>query len=179
MAMPPRAAIMSLAERTRRAAQARPFLHVALRAGVVNHAAAARLLDLDGDPEAIATALRRYAETLDPVETTARSVTVRMRSGVGLEGVGDEVLLQVGDTTVGPEGDLTAIIATGEVDAEALAVVLARLAVEDRLPEVAAVGQDTLLVVVGRRQGADALRLVESVLEESPAVPTGGATDRA
>jgi hypothetical protein len=164
---------MSLAERTRRAVRARPFLLDALRAGVVNHAAAARLLDLDGDPEAVATALRRYAETLDPVEKRSRSVTVRMRSGVGFDAEDDDALLQVGDTAVGPNGGHTAIIATGDVDADALAVVLARLAVEDRSPTAAAVGRETLLVVVERRHGADAVRLVEAALEDTPDLPSG------
>lgn len=168
---------MSLAERTRRAARARPFLLAALRAGVVNHAAAARELDLDGDPEAVATALRRYAETLDPAESTSRSVTVRMRSGVGLDAGDDEVLFQVGDTTVGQDGEHTAIIASGDVDADALGAVLARLAVDDRSPKVAAVDRDTLLVVVERRHGADALRLVESALENTPGLPSGVSTD--
>ncbi|MFT4958602.1 MAG: hypothetical protein ACI9EZ_001934, partial [Halobacteriales archaeon] len=56
---------MSLAERTREAARARPFLVEGLRAKVVNYTAAARFLDVDGEVDAVATALRRYGEGLD------------------------------------------------------------------------------------------------------------------
>jgi len=43
---------MSVAERTRAAVREEPFLHDALRAGVVNYRAAARYLDV-GDEDAV------------------------------------------------------------------------------------------------------------------------------
>jgi hypothetical protein len=66
---------MSLASETRDAVRARPFLHDALAAGVVNYAAAARALDIGGDVDAITAALRRFAEELsdpDPPMATPR-----------------------------------------------------------------------------------------------------------
>ena len=74
---------MTLAADTRAALRRRPFLHDALRAGVVNYAAAARLLDVDGEQSAVVAALRRYAETLPAYAETARDARVTMRSGLG------------------------------------------------------------------------------------------------
>jgi len=78
---------MSLAAETREAARARPFVLDALRAGVLNHSAAAAWLadeaGLDGDPDAIATALRRFREELSDYATADRAASVSMRSGWG------------------------------------------------------------------------------------------------
>jgi hypothetical protein len=162
---------MSLAGETREAVRARPFLLTALRAGVVNYSAAAELLDLDGDPEAIATALRRFAEDLPAYDPESRRATVRMRSGVGRVGTGSdastEPLLSVGDAGFSPAvdgGRLTAVAASGAVDADALATVLARLSAEEIAVESAGVGGESLVVVVGRRDGAGAVRAVEDAL---------------
>ncbi|MFC6767510.1 DUF7523 family protein, partial [Natrinema soli] len=124
---------MSLAAETRRAVDRHPFLRTALRAGVVNYTAAARYLDVDGEIDAIATALRRYAEELPAYETESRDVRVRMESGIGpLESGdergtstdGDDALVTVGGTAFGAcGGDRTAIVATGDVDTAALAAV--------------------------------------------------------
>ncbi|WP_081443494.1 DUF7523 family protein [Haloterrigena turkmenica] len=163
---------MSLAAETRRTAEEHPFLVTALRAGIVNYTAAARFLEVDGETDAIATALRRYAEELSAYETDSRDVRVRMESGIGSV-VGDaeaEALLTVGGAAFGPEGgDHTAIIAAGAVDAAALAAVLQRLSLEEIAPIAAGVGEGTLLVVVDRLAGANALRAVEDALA---AVPT-------
>ncbi|MFC4541694.1 hypothetical protein ACFO5R_07115 [Halosolutus amylolyticus] len=170
---------MSLAAETRRAVDRRPFLAAALRAGVVNYTAAARYLDVDGDPEAIATALRRYAEELPTYETTGRDVRVRMRSGIGVIGgesdvedddtAGDRGLLTVGGVTVGAcDGGKTAIVATGGVDAAALAHALQTLSIDDVDPDAAAVGEGTMVIVVDRREGATALRTIEAALDRVP-----------
>ena len=166
---------MSLAAETRRAVDRHPFLRTALQAGVVNYTAAARYLDIDGEIDAIATALRRYAEELLTYETESRDVRVRMESGIGpLEGgdergtstAGDGTLVTVGGTAFGPcGGDRTAIVATGDVDTAALAAVLARLSLEDISPSAAAVADGTLVVVVARLEGANALRAVEDALD--------------
>ncbi|WP_339103660.1 hypothetical protein [Haloterrigena salinisoli] len=165
---------MSLAAETRRTAEEHPFLVTALRAGIINYTAAARFLEVDGETDAIATALRRYAEELSAYETDSRDVRVRMESGIGsVDGDAEaEALLTVGGAAFGPDGgdgDHTAIVATGAVDAAALAAVLRRLSLEEIAPIAAGVGEGTLLVVVDRLAGANALRAVEDALA---AVPT-------
>lgn len=177
---------MSLAAEVRDAVRDRPFLRDALRAGLVNYAAAAAWLvddaDLDGDPDAIATALRRFREDLPAYGTSERTASVSMRSGVGVatgsngfgEGDPDEVLLRVGDAAVVPEGSMTAIVATGDVDAAALAATLGRLATAGVEPAAAGVAGGSLVAVVDRRDGATAVRVVEAALE---AVPTNGTSE--
>ncbi|PCR90167.1 hypothetical protein CP557_06195 [Natrinema ejinorense] len=171
--MPTRNAVptMSLAAETRRAVSRHPFLLTALRADVVNYTAAARFLAVEGEPDAIATALRRYADELPSYETESRDVRVRMESGIGpLEGEGettiDDALVTIGGTAFGPcGGDRTAIVATGDVEPAALAAVLARLSVAEVSPKAAGVADGTIVIVVDRLEGADALRTVEGALE--------------
>jgi hypothetical protein len=181
----------TVAERARAAVRARPALHDALLAGVVNHAALAAQLDVDGDPGAVAAALRRYADATDPADaptapdapdasTRPGSTTrVRMRSGVALvertergdddadAAPDDAVHLAVGGTVVREGGSLTAVHASGDVDARGLEAVLGRLRVEGVSPEAAGFGGGSLLLVVARREGPDALRLVEDALKSS------------
>jgi len=178
---------MSLAAETREAVRARPFLRDALRAGVVNHSAAATWLaerdGLDGDPDAIAAALRRFREDLPEYETEERDASVSMRSGVavvesgdtelgetgGGEAEPDAHLLRVGDAAVVDGGRRTAVLATGEVDATALGAVLGRLAAADVDVAAAGVAGEALVCVVGRRDGATAVRVVEAALAAAPA----------
>ncbi|WP_128905309.1 DUF7523 family protein [Halorubrum amylolyticum] len=176
---------MSLAAETREAARARPFVLDALRAGVLNHSAAAAWLadeaglgdgEGDADTDAIATALRRFREELADYATADRAASVSMRSGVGVtedpeDGPAADPLLRVGGAAVVPDGRDTAILATGAVDAPALAAVLRRLATAGVAIEAAGVAGETLVVVVGRRDGATAVRVVEDALA---AVPTDG-----
>jgi len=171
---------MSLAADTRDAVRARPFVLDALRAGVLNHSAAAAWLadaadlggDGDADTEAIATALRRFREELPAYATAERTASVSMRSGVGVvdaDGPGDAApLLRVGGAAVVSEGGDTAILATGDVDAGALATVLRRLGAVDVAVAAAGVAGDALVVVVGRRDGATAVRVVEDALAAAP-----------
>lgn len=163
---------MSLAERTREAARAHPFLIEGLRAGVVNYTAAARFLDVDGEIDAVATALRRFGEDLEPVEQRGCDARVTMHRGVGSAEDGSDVtdpLLAVGGASVVEgDGSDTAILATGDVTPMALAHVLDRLRVEDVDPTAAGVAGDALVVVVDRRDGADALRIVEAGLTAGP-----------
>ncbi|WP_418284346.1 DUF7523 family protein [Halorubrum sp. DTA46] len=170
---------MSLAAETRDAVRARPFLFDALRAGVVNHSAAAAWLaaeaDLDGDADAIATALRRFREEQPTYATAERSASVSMRSGVGVVDEPEEpreheadALLRIAGSAVVPEGDATAVIANGDVDAAALAETLDRLRAADIAPVAAGAAGDSLLVVVGRREGATAVRVVEAALRAIP-----------
>ena len=178
--MPARAAVrtMSLAADTREAARARPFVLDALRAGALNHSAAAAWLadeadlggDGDADTDAIATALRRFREELPAYATAERAASVSMRSGVGVvEGERDaDPLLGVGGAAVVPEGRDTAILATGDVDAGALATALRRLDAVDVDVAAAGVAGDALTVVVRRRDGATAVRVVEEALSAVP-----------
>ncbi|MFC7155041.1 hypothetical protein ACFQPA_06180 [Halomarina halobia] len=174
---------MSLAAETRAAVRARPFLYDALRAGVVNYAAAARYLDV-GDEEAVTAALRRYAEELDDYEPPSGAASVAMRSGLGAVATGDggdedggggvdhgerartdaPPLLRVGESAYGPGGSLTGVLATGDVNATALAEALARLRAEGIAVEAAAVAGSALVVLVKRRDGPNAVRAVESVV---------------
>ncbi|TKR28162.1 DUF7523 family protein [Natronomonas salsuginis] len=160
---------MTVAAETRAAVREHPFLHTALRANIVNYTAAARFLGV-GDIEAVAAALRRYAEELDALERTTRRVSVSMKSGVESvdEDSGEEAnggLLSIGDRTfVDDGGDLTAIVAVGKVELPDLEVVLGRLRTAE-INAIAAAGTDGhVAVVVERRAGPDAVRLVEDAL---------------
>jgi hypothetical protein len=158
---------MTVASETRAAAREHPFLHAALRAGIVNYTAAARFLDL-GETESVAAALRRYAEELDAHERGDRRASVSMQSGIG-RAADDEGIVSVGDETFAEDsGDLTAIVATGDVDAAALESVLGRLRTADITIVATAATAGTLAVVVDRRVGPDAVRAVEGSLQEPP-----------
>jgi hypothetical protein len=154
---------MSLAAETRRAVREHPFLYDALRAGVVNYSAAARYLDV-GDQDAVVAALRRYAEELPDVTPEDRDRRVTMHSGLAVsEDAGDDALLTVGDTVLAPDsGDFTAVLASGEVDASLLGRVLGRFEVEGVDVEAAGVAGSSLVVVVDRRDGPDAVRIAEN-----------------
>ncbi|WP_256299957.1 DUF7523 family protein [Haloarchaeobius salinus] len=176
---------MTLAARTRDAAADHPFLVDALRAGVVNYAAAARFVDVDGEPEAVATALRRYAEALPDYAPSSQSVRVTMQRGLGRVGDDDataddsvnEVLLTVNDVAYGPtaDGERTAVLATGAVDAAFAAAALDRLALADVTVHAMAFDDDSLVALVGRRAGADAIRAVEAAAGSVPDRPAGEA----
>ena len=150
---------MTLAERARDAAREHPFVHDALAAGVLNYSAAARFLDV-GDEEAVAAALRRYGEQLD-APATETDVRVTMETGLG-RGAGG--LLTVGEAGFVPgEGSLTAILVSGTVSVRLFRRVLGRC--ETAAIDVCGAGysDNSILVVVERRDGPDALRFVESV----------------
>ncbi|MEF8776183.1 MAG: hypothetical protein V5A43_06735 [Haloarculaceae archaeon] len=154
---------MSLAERTRAAVRRHPFLLEGLRAGVLNYAAAARFLDV-GDHDAVVAALRRFGDDLDEYDPATGRARVRMERGFGpVEG--DDAPLVIGDLALAPDaGSATALVAHGEVSAGALARVLGCLEAAGVEVDAAAVGSDTLWVVVHGRDGPDALRVVEDAL---------------
>lgn len=160
---------MTVAEDAREAVRARPYLFDALRAGVVNYAAAAETLDIDAETDAVATALRRYAADLDP-PSVAADARVTMHSGVAPAEGGDAdgdgaALLGVGGATFAEDGGtLTAVVARGDVDARALEAALGCLRTADVAVEAAGVADGELVVVVGRRDGATAVRAVEAAL---------------
>lgn len=168
----------SLAADAREAARKHPFLLDALRAGVVNYAAAARFLapELDGDDtEPVVTALRRFAEDLPDYESGPRDARVTMESGLGETDTPADALFTLGETSFAPDaGTLTAILADGEVGPAAFAAVLDRL-VTTGVDLVAAGHVDgSLLVVVNRRDGANALRTVETALADVPEAASVG-----
>lgn len=163
---------MSVAERTRAAVRSRPFLLEALRAGVVNYAAAARAIDVADDTDAVATALRRFAEDLPSRETTARDVRVTMHGGI--ESGAADPLLAVGDAGFGDgDGPYTAVLATGDVDATALSTVIRVLEAHGLDPAAAGVAESALVVVVPRRDGPEAVQRVEGALTAVPTRATG------
>lgn len=152
---------MTVAEDTREAVDRHPFLRTALRADVVNYTAAARFLDV-GEEEAVAAALRRYADDLPDYHRPAGSATVRMESGLGRA---DGGLLSVAGEGFAPgEGSLTAVVASGSVTPTALAHVLGVLDAEGVDVAAAGVADESLAVVVGRRDGATAVRALEDAL---------------
>jgi hypothetical protein len=162
---------MTLAADTREAVRERPFLHAALQAGVVNFTAAARFLDVgdgsDEDHEAVAAALRRYADELGEFEptTAGTSARVEMRSGIGPTDDRADAVLSVGGTILAPTGgDDTGIVATGDLDPTQLATVLDRLRVADIDVHAAGATDESAVVVVPRRDGPTALRVVEETL---------------
>ncbi|WP_096391038.1 DUF7523 family protein [Halopenitus persicus] len=170
---------MSLAADARAAVRAHPFLHDALRAGVLNHAAAAEWLlahaaDLEGDPDALATAIRRFGADLEAVDRSAVRASVSMRSGVAIvdrdrAADGDpHPLATVGEVAVVPEGDLTAVLATGAVGPDVLGHALGRLRITDVDVLACAAGGEVCLLVVDRLAGADAVRVIEDALTAVP-----------
>ncbi len=163
---------MSLAAETRAAVRRHPFVLDGLRAGVVNYTAAARYLDVEGDEDAVATALRRFAEDLSDGEEPASSpggsggnARVTMESGLGETDAAADALLAVGDVALAPdEGSLTGVLARGDVGPVALERALARLRAAEVDVVAAGVGGEALVVAVERLDGADALRVVEDVV---------------
>jgi len=158
---------MSLAARTREAARDHPWLVDALGAGVVNYTDAARFLNVDGDTDAVATALRRYATDLSAPETATDDATVSMTSGIARTDEASDatpVLAVGGESFAADGGSLTAVVARGTVDPTDLRTVLGRLSVAEVPVEAAAASDRAVTIVVGRRHGADAVRIVEAVL---------------
>jgi len=167
---------VTVAERTRAAVDARPFLRDALAAGVVNYAAVAEGLsvaDAEDDTDAVTAALRRYASELSRAVPSG-DARVRMARGLSLVdtsesetgGSDDTVpLFRLGGVAlVDATGDLTAVLARGDVDARELEHVLGRLRAAGVSVTAAGVGDGVLVVVVPDRVGATALRTVEDAL---------------
>ena len=167
---------MSLAAKTRAAVSEHPFLVDALRANVCNYTAVARFLDVDGDVDAVATALRRYATELGDYRTEPHAVRVRMESGVGTTDDESDALLRVGGVAFSPAGgESTAIVVTGDVDAAAFSTALDRCRIDGVSVEASGFSAGTAAtIVVGRRDGAATLRAVEAAFERVPNAPTEG-----
>lgn len=171
---------MSLAADTREAVRQRPTLYDALQAGILNYTAAADSLDIDGDTDAIATALRRFGESLstaDNEEKPDRSMTVRMESGIdrvdtdaqlAVDGVRFDVdTAETQSAAADEHSSLTAIHATGAVDSDMLATVLGRLRIADITIQAAGIRNNSLVIVVPRSSGSQTLRAVEAVVSST------------
>jgi len=169
---------MSLAAETREAARARPFVLDALRAaGVLNHSAAAAWLadeaGLDGDPDAIATALRRFREELSDYATADRAASVSMRSGVGVvDGDSLEDADPPSSASVAQRSSRRVVTPRfsqlGRSTLRRSRRSSAGFAAADVAVEAAGVAGETLVVVVGRRDGAIAVRIAEASLAVVP-----------
>ncbi|MFB6110879.1 MAG: hypothetical protein ABEJ60_08430 [Halodesulfurarchaeum sp.] len=146
----------SIAAETRRAVDRRPFLRRALRAGVLNYSAAARELDVSDETDAVASALRRYAEELPPPESHSGSVRVRMERGT------DDRVIVAGRTAAFDSP--TAIILEGEPRPRLFANALGAVAAADVSGLAAGTVADRGVLLVPRGEGATALRHVEAAV---------------
>jgi len=147
----------SIAARTRRAVDRTPSVRQALRAGVLNYTAAARRLDLDADPDAVASALRRYEADLPPLEASERTVRVRM------DGRPDESLLSVAGED-GETADQTALLLTGALGPGPFGRAVAALAAASLVVTGAGYVEEQAVILVPDADGSAALQVVESVL---------------
>jgi hypothetical protein len=89
-----------------------------------------------------------------------------MESGLGRVEETDarEGLLRVGETSFAPdEGSLTAVLASGAVSVDTFREALGRCEIAGVGIEAAGYTSETMLVVVGRRDGPATLQIVESV----------------
>lgn len=174
---------MSLAAETRAAARAHPWLMTALRAGIVNYRAAASFLDIDGDSDSVARALRRFADTLDEFTSTDISgVTVRMHHGVDIvsddcgvvqqqdESESDILLRVTDDCILTTDGRLSAIIVNNisEISISAFMTALGCVQTEEITITAAGSTRDIFIIVVPREEGANALRSIEAALTVIP-----------
>ena len=181
---------MSLASETRAAAREHPFLLAGLRAGVINYTAAARFLDV-GETEAVAAALRRFADEQPAYTSPDRSVRVTIESGIeATDNPADEAtdnptdeatdhladaVLTVGDAGFGRgTGSLVAVVATGDVDPPVVSAVLERLAEAGVELQAAGFSGDSLVIVVDRNAGHRVIRVLESTFAAGPPRPSSG-----
>lgn len=160
---------MSLAKDTRRAVRARPWLLSALRAGVVNYAAAARSLDIGAEPDAVATAIRRFEERLPPLDAGSHDARVTMdRDAANATDLAASLLAASKDSS-----DAVAVVTvSGDVDTQVLQHCLGCLhAVGIDVHATAAV-DDRLVLLVPRRTAPDTVRTVEVALATVPGSTT-------
>ncbi len=156
---------MSIAKRTREAVERHPYLVEALRAGVVNYTAAARFLDV-GEVDAVAAALRRYANELERAAGTPSNVRLRMVTGIGPADRAADALIVVDEQEFAPgTGELTAVVSEGEIDPWTAGQILLRLANSGISPEAVAISRDRLIMVTDRERGPTVLRIVEEAFE--------------
>lgn len=155
---------MSIAKRTRAAINEHPFLVEALRADVVNYTAAARFLDV-GEAEAVAAALRRYANELPPQPKPSGASKVRMITGLGREDTADDALLKIDGASYQYEaGTLTAILVDREFSHFYDVEIRWQLRENGIDAQAIASTADQFIIVTERKDGPTTLRLVEEAL---------------
>jgi hypothetical protein len=90
-----------------------------------------------------------------------------MRSGIGHDAAGDDLVLGVMGAAVGGAGDgLTGLVCTGEVDASLLAVCIDRLAAASIVVDAAGINASTAVIIVPQRDGPAALRMIEDAVAD-------------
>ncbi|APE95797.1 DUF7523 family protein [Halodesulfurarchaeum formicicum] len=147
----------SIAAETRRAVDRTPYLRRALRAGVLNYTAAARELDVAGETDAVASALRRYADELPALEPHTSRVSVRMERNT------DKGVTVLGQASAAESP--TAISLRGDIDPGRFGNAIWALSVSDVPVLGAGTVGEAAVVLVPRGDGPTALRLVEDVLD--------------
>ncbi|WP_415487561.1 hypothetical protein [Candidatus Hikarchaeum yamanae] len=139
---------MSLAAITRREVRKTPYLYDAIRAGIVNYSAAARMLDLEGQDTAVSVSLQRLNKELPPLEMERIDANITISS--------DETNQQV------------KIMVEGPVDAKILShLILVCHMNEIRIIE-ASISRGEIQIVVEWKEGPNSLRIIERALESIP-----------
>lgn len=174
---------MSLAAETRAAARAHPWLVTALRADIINYRAAASFLDLEGDIDSVARALRRFGDSLNNFTTVGESdIPIRMHHGVDIVSDTHDMVQNQGEASVDillrlnnefiitADGQLSAIIVdtVPDMTISGFTTAIERIQMEDINIKAAGTLQDMFIVIVPRRKGASALRSVEAALTVIP-----------
>ncbi len=140
---------------------------------MVNYRAVARAIDVSGDVDAVATAIRRYAEELAPVAEDSDPPTIRIERPVRITTAPDATgLLSVGDTTVqsGTDGAAAALLVSRghAYPPRQLAADILALETNDLTPQAVGLGQTTAVIVVAQTDGPDAIRVLEDSSYPSP-----------
>jgi len=136
---------MSLAAITRRAVRKTPYLYDALRAGIVNYSAAARMLNLEGQDAAISVSLQRLSKELPPLEMASIDANITISS--------DETKQRA------------KIVIEGPVDAKALSHLILVCHMNGIRIIEASIVMGEIDIVVEWKDGPNSLRLIERALE--------------
>ncbi len=139
---------MSLAASTRRKVKNTPYLYDALRAGIVNYSAAARMLDLEGEDTAVSVSLQRLSKDLSPLEMSSVDANITINS--------DEVKQRV------------KILIEGSVDAKILSHLILVCHMNEIHVREASMEDKKINIVVGWKDGPNSLRLIEMALLSVP-----------
>ena len=139
---------MSLAASTRRKVKNSPYLYDALRAGIVNYSAAARMLDLEGEDTAISVSLQRLSKDLSPLEISSVDANITISS--------DEIKQRM------------KILIEGDVDAKILSHLILVCHMNDIHVREASIGNGKINIMVGWKDGPNSLRLIEMALLSVP-----------
>lgn len=154
---------MTVAATTREAIRDWPFLELALRAGIVNFTAAARFLDC-GETDAVAVALRRYAEEIGEIEHPEPTARVSMQSNIEQTSSQENAILTIASTNFSiNDGSLTAIIGEGNIGSSDLEWLLGKMRIESIEVVAAAAGPESAVIIVPRSSAPNTLRIIESM----------------